>query len=175
MAKLRKMLGKIDEPAVVQLMELIETQSKETLARWAVNEVKENALPLLQKAEMDTEVQQQAIAAVEEYLLGKVSLAKIKPQLKAASQAAATITDCPVGQAAARAVAVACAVAQTPTNALGFLFDSAAAAAYMQLGLDRTQQEYDQAATEELFRALESLRACAIPGEPNPVKINWHC
>ena len=58
------------------------------------------------------------------------------------------------------------------TNVVGA---SAAAAAYMQLGLDRTQQEYDQAATEELFRALESLRACAIPGEPNPVKINWHC
>lgn len=175
MAKLRKMLGKIDEPAVVELMALIETQSRETLARWAVSEVREHALPLLQQAKLDTEVQQQALAAVEKHLAGELSLAKIKPQLKAASQAAAAITDSPVGQAAARAIAVACAVVQTPTNALGFLFYSAAAAAYAQLGLDRSQQEYDQAATGELSRALESLRAYAVPGEPNPVKINWNC
>ena len=35
MAKLRKMLGSMEDPVVTGLMALIETQSKATLARWA--------------------------------------------------------------------------------------------------------------------------------------------
>ncbi len=37
MAKLRKMLGRADDPQIIQLMRLIETQSKTTLAAWAAN------------------------------------------------------------------------------------------------------------------------------------------
>ena len=32
MAKLRKMLGRVDEPNIVELMAVIETQSRETLS-----------------------------------------------------------------------------------------------------------------------------------------------
>ena len=78
-------------------------------------------------------------------------------------------------QAAARAIAVACAVAQTPTNALGFLFYGAAAAAYDQLGLAQKQDSYDQAATQELAEALQSLQECAAEHEENPAKIDWNC
>ena len=35
MAKLRKMLGSVEDPAVRELMGLIETQSRTTLTRWA--------------------------------------------------------------------------------------------------------------------------------------------
>ena len=175
MAKLRKTQGRIDEPNVVALMRLIETQSVQTLAGWACEYAKQRYLPLLQKSQMDSSVQEQALAAVEDYLRGQLSLAKIKPQLKAASQAAAAIKDQPMEQAAARAIAVACAVAQTPTNALGFLFYGAAAAAYDQLGLAQKQDSYDQAATQELAMALQSLQECAVEHEENPVKIDWNC
>lgn len=49
MAKLRKMLGKVDESAVQSLMEIIETQSKETLAAWAVDYVKIHTLAIYEK------------------------------------------------------------------------------------------------------------------------------
>lgn len=42
MAKLRKMLGDINDPSVVELMQVMETQSKTTLARWAIDYVKEH-------------------------------------------------------------------------------------------------------------------------------------
>lgn len=37
MAKLRKMLGRVDEPNIVELMAVIETQSRETLSAWALD------------------------------------------------------------------------------------------------------------------------------------------
>ena len=40
MAKLRKMLGSAKDPSVIALMELMNTQSKTTLARWAVTYAK---------------------------------------------------------------------------------------------------------------------------------------
>ena len=89
----------------------------------------------------------------------------------AAKQAA---TD-PISEAAARAVAVACASVRTPTNTLGFLFYGAAAAAYDQLGLAQKQDSYDQAATQELAMALQSLQERAVEHEENPVKIDWNC
>lgn len=35
--KLRKMLGKVDDPSVVAMMSVIETQSVQTLAAWATD------------------------------------------------------------------------------------------------------------------------------------------
>ena len=76
---------------------------------------------------------------------------------------------------AARALSVACAVIQTPTNALGFSFYSAAASAYHQAGLTETAQTYDRLADAEFENILASLQAAAVPDEPNPVKIDWNC
>ena len=46
MAKLRKMLGSVEDPAVRELMGLIETQSRTTLTRWAAAYTAEQYLPL---------------------------------------------------------------------------------------------------------------------------------
>ena len=46
MAKLRKMLGRADDPEVVALMRLIETQSRRTLACFAADYARENWLPV---------------------------------------------------------------------------------------------------------------------------------
>ena len=48
--KLRKMLGKMDSPECQALMRQMETQSKQTLAAWAVAYAKERYLPLYQSA-----------------------------------------------------------------------------------------------------------------------------
>lgn len=80
-----------------------------------------------------------------------------------------------MAQAAARAIATACAAVQTPTNAFGFLLYGAAAFAYHSAGVRSTQAVYDPLATEELARALASLRAASVPGEPNPATLRWNC
>ena len=64
---------------------------------------------------------------------------------------------------------------QTPTNTFGFLLYGAAAFAYHSAGVRSSQAVYDPLATEELARALASLRAASVPGEPNPATLRWNC
>lgn len=46
MPKPRKMLGKADSPTCLAVMQLIETQSRTTLARWAIAYAEQTCLPL---------------------------------------------------------------------------------------------------------------------------------
>ena len=172
MAKLRKMLGSLDDPAILALMELIPTQSKATLARWAAEEV-ERLLPVWQKEYPDDLRLRRALDAVGKLLDGAPP-AQVKADL-AAAQTAAREAVHPAAQAAARAVAAACGVFRTPTNALGFTFYAAAAAAYDTAGLTAAPARYDRLASEELARIAGSLRAVAVPNEPNPCNADFHC
>lgn len=167
---LRKMLGSADHPTIVQLMRLIETQSKATLAAFAADYA---AARYLSIAGEDA-VLSAAVEAVRAHLRGELSLAAVKPLLKDARAAAQAEKD-PTRQAAKRAVATAVAAITTPTNALGFAFYGAAAWAYHTAGTDAPRQVHDALADEELARIHAALTDAAVPGEPDPVKINWGC
>lgn len=175
MAKLRKMLGDIKSVECINLMNLIETQSHETLSKWAINYAEENYLSIFLEEVPQDDSLKSAIAACREYLGGERALKDIKPYLKASAETARNIADNPIAQAAARAVSTACAVVQTPTNSLGFLFYGAAAYAYHKLGLSKTAENYDKAAKEELQKAFDELKKVSVQDEPNPAKINWNC
>lgn len=64
MAKLRKMLGRADDPQIVTLMHLIETQSKPTLAAWAAACVQERYLPVYERAYPDDRRLRELIEAI---------------------------------------------------------------------------------------------------------------
>ena len=175
MAKLRKMLGKVDEPAVQSLMEIIETQSKETLAAWAVGYVKTHTLAIYEKEFSQDNRLRKAVEAVEACLRGEQKFKDIKPVIKESADAAKEAGDHPVAQAAARSVSVACNVLGTPTNALGFTFYTAAAIVYDREGTEEKSDIYDTMATKELEKMLISLKEAAVPDESKPVKVNWRC
>lgn len=175
MAKLRKMLGKIDSPNVVALMSVIETQSKETLGRWAINYAEESFLGIYEEECPDDKRLRKIITIVRECVDGNVKLKDIKPSLKEATQIARDAEDNPLAQAAARAIATACATIQTPTNALGFTFYGAAAVAYKEAGLSELPEVYDALAEKEMERALNSIREIAVAEEEHPAKIKWNC
>ena len=168
MAKLRKMLGSIDSPEIISLMHLIETQNKMTIATWCVNYAKEHILPIYQKSFPKDQRLLQAINGALDYLEGTI-------KLPAAQTAARETKENPIAQAAARAVAQACATIHKSTNALALAFYGSAAIAYDRVGLLETKETYDEIATEEFHRLEEALRSIAIENEPNPAKINWHC
>ena len=174
MAKLRKSLGDIDSPECLALMRLIETQSVKTLAAWAITYAREQYLAVYAAHYPEEGRLGEIAAACASCAAGECKLSEVKPLLKEAGQIARTVEQ-PAAQAAARAVAAACAVLQTPTNALGFLFYGAAAIAYSQAGLEQTTQIYDELAAAELARALASLEQAAVPDEAQPAKIVWHC
>lgn len=175
MPKLRKMLGDVNSTECITLMRLLETQSEKTLAAWAVGYARDNYLRIYE-AECPGDMRLgETVLACEDYLKGGKKLAEIKPALKAAGQIARDLADHPTAQAAARAVSVACAAVQTPTNALGFLFYGAAATAYSQAGLGEKADVYDRIAGEEFIKAMESLKLVSIADEAHPAKLNWNC
>lgn len=175
MAKLRKMLGSIEDPSIIAMMGLIETQSKETLIKWSVTYAREHFLGIYEKAYGDDSRLRHIISAVQEYQEGKKTLKEVKPIVKEANLIAKEAEGSPAAQAAARAIATACSTIQSPTGALGFTFYGAAAVVYDQAGLEERQAVYDAMAAKELERILGSLQEAAVPDEENPVKINWNC
>lgn len=175
MAKLRKMLGDINQPEVIQLMKMIETQSKETLAKWAVSCAEARYLPVFEEKCPEDARPGVAIQAVKACLAGEIKAAALKQPLAGAVQAAKEAEGKPIAQAAARAIATACAAIRTPTNALGFVFYGAAAYAYDKVGLEEKPEIYDALATEELKALIESLEKVMVADEKKPAKINWNC
>lgn len=175
MPKLRKMLGNVTDPVIQSLMRLMETQSRSTLARWAIDCARERYLPIYKSAYLGDPRLRDALSAVRSVLQGTRKLADIKPTLRAAAGPGRETSQNPAAQAAARAVAVACSAVQTPSSALGFTFYGAAAVAYDTAGLSADANTYDALAAKELESLLESLRQIAVPNEQNPVKISWNC
>lgn len=175
MPKLRKMLGNINSPECVALMALIETQNKICLATWAVDYAKTNYLSIYQAQYPNDLRLRDAIIACEDYLKGKIKMESLKPIIKEATQNARELAHNPIAQAAARAIATACATIHTPTSALGFLFYGAASTAYTQVGMAEKAEVYDDLASAELKKAFVSLQQIAVPNEPCPAKIKWNC
>ena len=136
MVKLKRMLGDIDDPTVVVLMALIESQSAETLANWSLNYVEQNLLSIYQDKYVEETIVPLAIV---------------------------------------RAILIACATKDSPTNALGYTFYAVAAIVYHQAGLCENKEIYDQLAKEEFKKVLKSLQLIAIDNENNPVKVKWYC
>lgn len=175
MAKLRKMLGDTEAQVCKELMALIGTQGKRTLEGWAVGYAGQKYLAAYERQGTGDGRMAELWEACSAYTKGGESLVQAKQAIKEMRQIAQGLSGNPAAQAAARAVATACATIQTPSNAFGFLLYGAAAAAYDVLGLERQQQEYDAFALQELGEALACLQKAAVPDEAAPVKINWNC
>ncbi|SCK04608.1 Uncharacterised protein [uncultured Clostridium sp.] len=175
MAKLRRMLGNINDEIIVELMRVIETQSKETISLWAVNYVEQNILNIYEKESNSDLRLREVIISTKEYLRGNMKLKEIKEALREVKTIPKEVEENPVAQASARAILTACATIQTPTNALGFTFYSVAAIVYNQVGVKEKVETYDKLAVNEFVKVLESLQEVAIKNEVNPVKISWNC
>ena len=100
MPKTRKMLSDWKAPYIQSLMSLIETQSKETLANWAITYCEERLLPLWERDYPDDLRPQQALKAAREWLSGTIKLPQAKKEILACHGAARDAEGNPVAQAA---------------------------------------------------------------------------
>lgn len=171
----RKMLGNPNSPACQRMMRQIETQSRETLARWALAFARERYVPIFQEQRPNDQRMQQLLQVSAAAQAGELSRKQEKEALQATRKTMGELDHEPIAQAAARAILTACGVWQTPTNALGFLFYGAAASAYAQEGLGQTPERYEELAQEEFTLAAESLAKVSVAEEPAPVTVNWNC
>ncbi|MGE5455952.1 MAG: putative immunity protein [Ignavibacteriales bacterium] len=176
MKKLRKMLGKYDDDHMVELMRLIETQSKETIAKWCMDYAENFILPIYKKYFPNDNRPKMALDASRDWFNGLKKLPEVKDViLNSCHQAAREAEDNPAAQAAARTIGQASACFHTPTHSMGLAFYGGAAVAYDKLGLEATDEEYAKVAREEVLKMTEALRKVAVKDEPNKAKLNWHC
>lgn len=176
MVKLRKMLGSADSSYIINLMRLIETQSKITIASWCLDYAEMFILPVYEKAYPLDFRPRGAINASRAWFEGKKKLPEVKDIiLNSCHKAARECDNNPAAQAAARAVGQAAACFHTPTHSLGLAFYGTAALAYNRLGLNKDAETYDKFAADECCKMEAALRVIAVLNEPDPVKINWNC
>jgi hypothetical protein len=176
MRKLRKMLGKYNDEHIVELMRLIETQSKETIAKWCMDYAEKVILPIYEKYYSNDNRPKMALDASRDWFNGLKKLPEVKNIiLNSCHQAAREAEDKPAAQAAARALGQAAACFHTPTHSLGIAFYGGAAIAYDKIGVEATDEEYNKIAREEVIKMTEALKKVAVKNEQNKARINWGC
>lgn len=175
MKKPRKMLCNLEADYTKALMNLIETQSKVTLAKWALDYTETHYLPIYLKHFPDDNRPKDAIDAARDWLAGKVKLPAVKQLILETHAAAREAEAIPSAQAAARAIGQAASTIHSATHSLGIAFYGAAAVAYESYGTQADPDLYECVTELECGRITDALRAVAVENEPNPAKINWRC
>lgn len=175
MPKTRKMLRDYESPYIQSLMKLIETQSKATLAIWAVDYSQRVLLPLWSKSYPADQRPQNALNAARAWLSGAIKLPQAKILILECHAAAREASANPAAQAAARAIGQSASTIHSARHCLGLPLYGALAVAYDLLGSNASWERLEQCAADECGRMLDALHAIAIEDEPNPAKIHWKC
>lgn len=175
MQKARKMLSDWEAPYIQSLMRLIETQSKVTLAHWAIDYAEREILPLWSKSFPDDIRLRNALSASREWLSGAIKLPQAKAEIIECHAAAREAEGNSVAQAAARATGQCASTIHSARHCIGLAFYGALAVAYDRLGTNAPWEQLEQCAADECGRMLNALRAVAVENEPNPAKIDWKC
>jgi hypothetical protein len=175
MKKYRKMLSNWQAAPIEGLMRLIETQSKETLANWAVDYAEANFLPIYVKQYPLDDRPKLALEYARKWLKKEVKLPEAKKYILDCHQVANEAAENPAAQAAARAIGQSASSIHSAMHSLGLALYGGVAVAYDQLGMDKPWAEYEDFALQECEKMLAALQAVAVENEPNPVKVKWFC
>ena len=175
MAKIRKMLSDWQKPAIQGLMALIETQSKRTLATWAINYSREVMLPLWQKDFPNESRPEESLQAARQWLDGEIKLPQAKPAILAWHGVVKVAEDHPIARGAARTIGQSGSSIHSARLCIGLAFYGALAVAYIELGITAPWDQLEQSAEEECWKMHRALQTIAVENEPNPAKIEWFC
>ncbi|MHC1720395.1 MAG: putative immunity protein [Clostridiaceae bacterium] len=175
MPKTRKMLSDWDAPCIQSLVKLIETQSKATLANWAVDYAEAVLLPLWTKFHPEDLRPENALEAARQWLSGTIKLPQAKKAILECHGAARENDGNPVAQAAARAIGQSASTIHSARHCIGLPLYGALAVAYDKLGTNAPWEQLQECAADECGPMLDALRAVAVENEPNPAKIAWKC
>ena len=135
-SKLKKMLTDLEAPAIQALLQLIETQSKATLANWAINYSEQVLMPIWEKNFPGDNRPKKALAAGRQWLSGTIKLPEAKKQILECHGAARDAVSKPSAQAAARAIGQSASTIHSARHCIGLALYGALATAYDELGTD---------------------------------------
>lgn len=169
------MLSDWQTEPIMGLMSVIETQSKKTLANWAVGYAEANLLPIYARHYPEDQRPQLALDYARLWLRKEVKLPEARQRILDCHEAAKEAEENPAAQAAARAIGQAASSIHSGMHSLGLALYGGLAMAYDQLGMDVPWAEHEAFALKECEKMLAALQAVAIPDEPNPVRVKWFC
>jgi len=175
MPKYRKMLTDYKVPYIQSIFRLIETQSKETIAKWCVDYAEKRLLPIYEDAVLEDFRPRVAINVAREWFAGNVKLPEVKSAVSECTAAARDADENPTAQAAARAMGSCVGAVYASTYSAGLMFYGALAVAYNELGINAEWEKLLEAAEDECWRIKAELEIVAVENEPNPVKVKWNC
>ncbi|PKM40703.1 MAG: hypothetical protein CVV04_05800 [Firmicutes bacterium HGW-Firmicutes-9] len=173
MKRLRKTLGNFDDPEILSLTRLAETQSKRTLCIWSIQFAQEHLLPIYERSFPDDPRPCNALINSRGWLEGHVKYIDAKETNNGTHNAATEAVGNPAAQAAARAIAHASLTIHVSAHCMGIAFYGAAAIAYNKLGLNATLEEYLFVARQVWVDLETELRNIAVECDPNPANLNW--
>jgi len=172
MTRRRKMLSDRDAPYMQALIRQMETQSKSTLATWAIDYSEAVLIPLWDRSYPDDSRPISAIHAARERLTGRIKLPEAKKAILQCHEAAQEADCVPAAQAAARAIGQSASIIHSARHCMGLPFYGALAIALDRLGTEAEWEFLERQAAEECGRMLEMLRSRSVADEPGPAKIN---
>ncbi|NLW11231.1 MAG: hypothetical protein GX028_04350 [Clostridiaceae bacterium] len=180
MAKRKKMLSDMNASYIQSLMRLIETQSKTTLVRWAIDYAQEYLLPLFEKytekSDLPADIRPyQALMAAQAWLEGQIKLPEAKAAILRCHQSARENENSAAAQAAARAIGQCASTIHSARHCIGLALYGALALAYDQLGDDAQWEDLETASAAECANMQAALKKIAIANETDPARITWHC
>lgn len=173
MPKYRKLLTDLNDPIIQALMRQIESQSKVTLANWAIDYAEKTILPLWIKHNPEDSRPQEALNAARAWLQGSIKLPKAKEAIFACHAAAREAEGNPVAQTAARTIGQCASTIHSARHSLGLALYGALAVAYDTLGVDATWEALTACAAEECGWMLDALQLVSVEDETNRVRIVW--
>ncbi len=168
--KLHKTLGKPDSPYIISLKRLIDSQNKETIARWCLGYAEAHILPIFERRCPGEPGPRRALEASRAWFKGSVKLPAVRAIILNECHAAAReLNHDPAAQAAARACGQAASCCHAAGHALGLAYYGAAAIAYDEAGIDAGDETYQSIAARECAKMEAVLRAICTPPPPDTV------
>ncbi|MBN2696753.1 MAG: hypothetical protein JXR38_04360 [Bacilli bacterium] len=173
--KNRKMLNDWNAFYIQDLVKQIETQSKVTLANWAVDYAESRILPIWDEYFPADQRPANAISAARDWLRGEIKFPQAKVSILECHDAARSVVGSPAAEAAARAIGQAASTIHSAKHCIGLPLYGALAVAYDALGFNAEWASLEQEAAKECKKMLDKLIDVSVNGESNPAKIVWHC
>lgn len=175
MKKLNKTFGDVNSKECEEFRLQVETQSRETIGRWALNFFKNRYFVRVDESLENREVIENLILSFEKLLNKDIKLAEHKEKIKEATDVARHLEGKIIDQSIFRMASTCCSSFHNPTSSMGFMFYASAFMAYSELGLEEKRENYEKIATREFLIANEDFRKIMVKDEKNIAKIRWNC
>lgn len=158
MAIYKKILSNLDAPYLLELRELVQSQSKSTLIQWAVTYSEQVMIPLWKKYHPDDPRPMEALEAARLWVKGVIKLPTAKTVILYCHKAAREVEGNLVAQGAARAIAHSASTIHSARHSIGLVLYGALAIAYDQLGINAPWDELERKAAQECEKMLIALK-----------------